>query len=230
MYRCQIASTRDFLLFLHTYCTTKEGRLSIKHHFKVEVDAYEEYPPWHWAYNADCSARHLKDAVIALKVSDLQRRIVYYPVFSEADGKEMLKAWKMQLPPKMNAFLGDESKSVKMHPENLCFCNLIIYARMFMILQQHLHTPMPFAFNNFFQQLHEFPKSGVAAEPIRLINEVIGEFIRNNHDGFYVNCLNLQEFIAYIEQRYSILPFKSTDFSLLRKKLLAAYPDDSIYF
>ena len=230
MYRCQLASKRDFLLFLHTFCTTKDGRLSIKKNFKVEVDAYEEYPPWHWGYNADCSEHHLKDGVIAFKVYDLPRRIVYYPIFSEEDGLEMLKAWKMPVPPKMNAFIIDEQCKARVHPVNESFRNLLVYARLFMILQQHLHTPMPFVFNNFFRQLHDFPMSGVGVEPVRVVNEVIGDFIHNNHDGFYMNCLNLQEFIVYIKERYSILQFKNADFSILRKKLQAAYPDEEIYF
>jgi len=41
---------------------------------------------------------------------------------------------------------------------------------------------------------------------------------------------NLQDFIDYIKTKYSLVKFKSDDFSLLRKIMHDYYPVEKIYF
>ncbi len=231
MYKCKLADTSDDLKFQQMFCRTETARQSIIQNFKVEVEAFEELPPWYSVYNADGSDYLLKDSIIMLKVSDLQKRICFFPVFSENIGRRLLRCWHIALPPKMTVFMEDSNVSeAKIHAANKSLRNLLAFARIFMFPQSRLHTPMPYGFNNIYMQLHKFPEMGVASETIRLINEILGEYIDYKHDGRYSSCDNLQDFIEYIKGRYSLLHFKESDFSLLRTILLSHYPKDKVRF
>ena len=89
---------------------------------------------------------------------------------------------------------------------------------------------MNFAFNNLYQQLHAFPNNGVGSETIKFVNEILGDFIKNHKEGYFVDYENLQDFITNLLKDYTLLAFKNSDFSALRKKLLLDYPNDKLYF
>lgn len=230
MYKCKLATTKENLLFLENHCSNPERRARIIKTFRVDVEAYEELPPWHGVYNATGSDVLLKDSVIMLKVSDLAYKVKYYPVFSEKLGSKLLKSWGYTLPPKLTAFATDGDNEANLHCENASLRHLLAFARLFMLSQNHLHIPMAYGFNNLYMQLHEYPESGVCPETLRLVNEILGDFIKNNKDGYYINCVHLQDFIDYITNKYKLLPFKDSDFSPLRSKFLAEYPDEKLYF
>ena len=89
---------------------------------------------------------------------------------------------------------------------------------------------MAYSFNNIISQLYLVPEADVAPETIKLINDVIGKYIRDDSLEHYIKCNNLQDFIDYIQTKYSLVKFKSDDFSLLRKILHDYYPAEKIYF
>ena len=89
---------------------------------------------------------------------------------------------------------------------------------------------MAYSFNNIISQLYLVPEADVAPVTIKLINDVIGKYIRDDSLEHYIKCNNLQDFIDYIQTKYSLVKFKSDDFSLLRKILNDYYPAEKIYF
>lgn len=230
MYKCKLATTKENLEFIERFCRRPEKREQIIKHFRVDVEAYEELPPWHSVYNATGSDILLKDSIVMLRVSDLQKRVKYYPVFSEKLASKLLAKWGIVLPPKMTAFAYDNENEENINPENLALRHLLAFARLFMILQDHLHTPMPLGFNGLYQQLYDCPQCKVSPEVVRFVNGILGDFIEHHMAGCYVIYGNLQDFIIYIMNRYRLLVFKNPDFSCLREKMQQYYPNDKIYF
>lgn len=230
MYKCKLATTKEKLKFIEQYCRRAPQRVEMIKEFRIDVEAYEELPPWHGVYNATGSAFLLKDSIIMLKVSDMKNLVQYYPVFSEKLARDLLAKWGVELPPKMSAFANDGETDSGIHYENASLRHLLEFSRLFMISQNRLHTPMAYGFNNLYKQLHEYPYSGVCVDTVRLVNSILGDFINNNQDGRYVNCDNLQDFIIYIRNKYKLLVFKSSDFSALHRKMQLHYPEDTLYF
>ena len=231
MYKCKLATTKEKLQFIEQYCRDYKRREKINKDFRVDVEAYEELPPWHSVYNATGSDILLKDSVIMLRISDLEKRVRYYPVFSEKLGRRLLRKWGYELPPKFTVFINDDNDSEKeVHRENVSLRHLLAFTRLFMLSQNRLHTPMAYGFNNLYKQLYDFPDKGVSAETVKLVNNILGDFINNNTEGYYVNCKNLQDFIAYVVNNYTLLDFKENDFRCLREKLLFHYPEEKPYF
>lgn len=229
MKKCKEASIKETLIFQHKYCETPDSREKLINNFKITVEGYEELPPWYSTYNADGSDIRLKDDIIMLCVRDLNNLIEYYPVFPASEGIRLLRKWKMDIPPKMTAFAHYASKD-NPAPNNASFRSLIAYCRLYMLEQSKQHARMAYGFNSLYKQLYDVPGCDVSADAIRLINTVLGEYLKTTHITHFGNKKTLQEFIACITQIYSLLQFQSSDFDSLRKKLKAAYPEDEIYF
>ena len=199
MYKCKDASTREIIAFQKTYCESLAAAIGMNNKFRIQVESYEELPPWSFVYNADGSDRFLKDDIIMLKVCDLEKRIAYYPVFPEKRGLKLLQCWEMAVPPKLTAFEKEGETEGNIHRANQSLRNLIAFARLFMLSQSRWHKPMAYSFNNIISQLYLVPESDVAPETIKLINDVIGKYIRDNSQEHYIKCDNLQDFIDYIK-------------------------------
>lgn len=75
MYKCKDASTREIIAFQKTYCESLAAAIGMNNKFRIQVESYEELPPWSFVYNADGSDRFLKDDIIMLKVCDLEREL-----------------------------------------------------------------------------------------------------------------------------------------------------------
>ncbi len=230
MYKCKNASTQEIIAFQKNFCESFSTAAGMNNKFHVQLESYEELPPWCFVYNANGSDHFLKDDIIMFKVCDLERRIVYYPVFPEKMGVKLLSCWDMALPPKLTAFEQEVQEDGSVHRANKSLRNLIAFARLFMLSQSRWHKPMAYSFNNIISQLYLVPEADVAPETIRLINDVIGKYIMDNSQEHYIKCNNLQDFIDYIKNKYSLVTFKSDDFSLLRKILHNRYPQEKIYF
>ena len=229
MRRCNKASIRENLLFQRRYCVTPEAREQLAEKFKVTVEAYEELPPWYSTFNADGSDIRLKDDIIMFRVCDVTNCIEYYPVFPASEGLRLLRKWKMEIPPKMTAFAYDYSQEIP-SKDNACLRSLIAFSRLFMLDKGKQHSKMPYGFNNLYQQLHYASYCEVAAEPVRLVNAVLGEYIASTHTLHYGDSRTFREFIAYLNHSFSLLKFKDSNFDRLRDKLKEAYPDEEIYF
>lgn len=85
MYKCREASTKEIIAFQKEFCENLSAAIGMNDKHRVQVESYEELPPWSFVYNADGSDRFLKDDIIMLKVCDLEKRVVYYPVFPEKE-------------------------------------------------------------------------------------------------------------------------------------------------
>ncbi len=233
MHRCRLATIKENLRFQKQFCSNLQGAFKIKSNFKVLIEVYEELPPWHGVYNANGSDVLLKDAIIMLKVIDLTNMIIYYPVFSEEVGKRLLVEWDMLLPPKVTVFAypeAGERAEKAVHKDNQSLRRLIEFSRLFTMVPDRLHRPMPYGFNNLYAQLYLVPDMGVAPETVRMINGILGDFINASEEERYIYCDNLQEFIDYLKTRYKLLTFKDSDFTSLREMMRIHYPEDKIYF
>ena len=136
----------------------------------------------------------------------------------------------MPVPPKLTAFEQDNESDADVHPANRSLRNLIAFARLFMLTQSRWHKPMAYGFNNIISQLYLVPDTGVSPETIQLINNVIGEYINDDSQEHYIKCANLQDFLAYLKNKYMLVPFKSDDFRCLRQLLHSTYPKEKLYF
>ena len=229
MRKCRKATVKETLVFQHRYCETASSREQLVHYFMVTVECYEELPPWYSTFNANGSDIRLKDDIIMFRVRDLERLIEYYPVFPASEGLRLLHKWKMEIPPKLTAFATYPPKH-RLAADNASLRNLIAYCRLFMLEKGKEHAAMAFGFNNLYQQLYAVPQCDVSPEAVKLINAVFGEYLLHSQVRHCGNSTNLQEFITYITQFYSLLKFKNSNFDRLRKKLQRAYPDEKIYF
>ena len=148
MYKCREASTKEIIAFQKEFCENLSAAIGMNDKHRVQVESYEELPPWSFVYNADGSDRFLKDDIIMLKVCDLEKRIVYYPVFPEKRGLKLLQCWDMAVPPKLTAFEQEGKQEGNVHRANQSLRNLIAFARLFMLSQSRWHKPMAYSFNN----------------------------------------------------------------------------------
>lgn len=234
MKKPRICTSKEFFLFQQRYCRNERTRLSIIKNFKVEVEVFEELPPGYGVYGATGTQWLLKDSVIMLKLTDMTEGVCYYPVFSEAMGKKLLKAWGIPLPPKMSAFVewghGQRVENKEVHYINARMRSLMAFTRLFMLPQERVHEPLVYGFKAVHEQLHDFPKENVSANVIKFVNDIIRAYQADAIRNRYTNCRNLQDFIEYIKHKYTLLEFKDSDFSALRAKLLEEYPDEEIYF
>lgn len=229
MRKCRKATNKENLVFQHKYCETAETRNQLIHHFTVTVESYEELPPWYSTFNANGSEIRLKDDIIMLRIRDSEKLIEYYPVFPATEGLRLLHKWKMEVPPKMTAFVEYKHKR-KASADNASLRSLIAYCRLFMLKQQKQHVLMAFGFNNIYKQLCDVPTCDVSPEAVRLINTVFGDYLANSKEKHCGDSETLREFITHIHSFYSLLKFQSSNFDRLREKLKNAYPDDEIYF
>lgn len=180
MHKCNPPSIQKTMAFYRDNCESWAHALALNTKYHVSVEAYEELPPWSLVHNANGSDHFLKDNIIMLKVCDLEKRLVYYPVFPEKMGLRLLEAWEMPVPPKLTAFEQDNEADENVHPANRSLRNLIAFARLFMLTQSRWHKPMAYSFNNIISQLYLVPDTGVSPETIQLINNVIGEYINDD--------------------------------------------------
>lgn len=234
-----LASEREKNLFKMQYCKNQQSRLSIPKHFRVEVDAYEDLAPGQTVYSWIGGGKKIRDAVITFKVRDMQRMLLYYPVFPSGMGRELLKGWDMPLPSKWSVYdepyrssLRQGAWRVTAEPfvdrQNRQMRHLLIYARLFVVMQHACSYPMPYGFKEIYRQLVAYPEEGVDVSVIILVNNVISQYLALNDN--ILNCKHLQDFITYLKNRYPRLHFIDSDFSLLRVLMHIEAPNVRCYF
>lgn len=103
---------------------------------------------------------------------------------------------------------------------------LLIYGRLFISMQRRGFCPMPYSFKEVYLQLSEFSNVSVDVSVVRMINNVLREYL--HMEGRFMNCTNLQDFIAYLHNKYKLLSFINADFSGLRQLLVQE--DEQCYF
>ncbi len=90
--------------FKKEYCRSNDRRLAINEDFAVEVMSYEELLPGNTVRSYATGSREINGGFIVFRVTDTLSGIVYYPIFSDSVGRELIKAWGMELPSKMTVF------------------------------------------------------------------------------------------------------------------------------
>lgn len=223
-----IASVKETNLFMQQYCRNEEARLQIAKYFKADVEVYEALAPGQQVYSWLNGGKLINGTVIAFQVKDLDKLKLYYPVFPEAIGKQLLKAWRKPLPPKWSIYADDNKRLHTGAADELNkeMRRLLLYGRLFISLQRRGFCPMPYSFKEIYIQLSEFSNASVDASVVRMVNAVLREYL--HMEGRFMNCSNLQDFIAYLHNKYTLLPFVSADFSGLRQIL--AQENEQCYF
>ncbi|MDO4920231.1 MAG: hypothetical protein Q4E64_00140 [Phascolarctobacterium sp.] len=195
-----VASTKETNLFMQQYCRSEKSRLSIIKHFAVETEVYEVLAPGQQVYSWINGGKLIGDTVIAFLVKDLYNLKIYYPVFPESIGKQLLKAWGMPLPPKWSIYAYDNKQLYmeKADEFNQEMRRLLLYGRLFISLQQRGFCPMPYSFKEIYLQLNKFSNDSVDVSVVRMVNAVLREYLHVK--GRFMNCNNLQDFIAYLHK------------------------------
>lgn len=223
-----VASPKETNIFMQQYCRSEKSRLSIIKYFAVETEVYEVLAPGQQIYSWINGGRLISDTVIAFRIKDLYGMKIYYPVFPENMGKQLLKAWRMPLPPKWSIYTMDNKwlRDGNADSLNKEMRRLLIYGRLFISMQRRGFCPMPYSFKEVYLQLSEFSNASVDVSVVRMINNVLREYL--HMEGRFMNCTNLQDFIAYLHNKYKLLSFINADFSGLRQLLVQE--DEQCYF
>ncbi len=232
MMKLKVADSREQRLFQQKYCQNEEARLQIIKHFRVEADAYVELPVGCCVYNAIDGGSPAKGKIIVLQVMELRRRLCYFPVFSEATGRKLLHAWSMKMPPKMTAFACAKEQSLygSLSVSNSSLRTLLEYFRWFTFAANHVYHPLPYGLRTIYNHLCKFPEEDVGVEVIKFVNDALAEEFANDNINRYTSCQQLQDYIVYLQNKYTLLQFKDADFSILRKLLADAFPEEKFYF
>ena len=222
---------REINLFMRYFCANDEARLSIIQYYDVFPHAYDVYAPGQKVYGWANMGKLIGDEGIMLVVRNKRNGLPLYPVFKPAMAMDLLKRWQLPVPLKWSVFKDDQPKLKSgsvIHPVNQELRNLLTYTRLFVSMQYRMQIPRSFGFEESYELLHRFPEQGVDGAIIELINRVIREHLV--HEGVFVNCRHLQEFITYLHNKYTMLNFVDRDFPLLRKLLAKENPHMRCFF
>lgn len=215
--------------FMQHYCANTQTRRSIIDHFDVTVHVYEVYAPGQKVYGWANMGKLISDDGIMFRVENRRTGLVLYPVFRPDMAKDMIRYWQLPMPHKWSVYAPPKNQVYQpISPLNQEFLNMLAYARLFVSLQSRLLEPLPYAFEETFNQLHSFPQEVFDGQAIVRINKVIRQYLLMNTT--VINCKHLQEFIAYLHNRYPMLNFVNSDFQLLRELLAHEAPGMPCFF
>ena len=220
---------KEINLFMQRFCANAQARYDIIKYYDVFVHVYEEYAPGQKVYGWANMGKLIGDAGVTFKVKNKRNGHIMYPVFKPVMAKDMLKHWHWPMPPKLSVFApAKNTPYTPVDPVNQEMRNLLAYARLFISLQQRYSVPLPYAFEETFHQLHDFPEETIDGAVVVLINRVIRYHL--NVEGTFMNCKHLQEFITYLRNKFSMLEFVDSDFTLLRRLLAKEAPNMQCFF
>ncbi len=226
--------------FKKEYCRSNDRRLAINEDFAVEVMSYEELLPGNTVRSYATGSREINGGFIVFRVTDTLSGIVYYPIFSDSVGRELIKAWGMELPSKMTVFTcggngngrnhGAGSHTIQRKDENRKMLQLIQFARSMMILHINEPEPMREPFRGIYDKLEKNPRYNVFESDIKSINTAILHFFNKPVNTQNENFTNLQQYISYLQNQYPNRHLRNFDFNVLRNKMKAEYPNETIAF
>lgn len=220
---------KEIILFMQQYCANRRTRYSIIDHFDVDVHLYEIWLPGQKVYGWANMGKLISEEGIMFRVENRTTGLVLYPVFNTDMAKDMLKHWQWPMPHKWSIYAPPKNRVYEpISPLNQEFLNLLAYARLFVSIQSRLLEPLPYAFEETFNQLHSYPLERIHGQAIKKINQVIRQYLMLNTS--VINCKHLQEFIAYLHNRYTMLNFVESDFPLLRELLADEAPEMPCFF
>lgn len=222
---------KEVNLFMRLNCATAEARYNIPLFYDICPHVHDAYAPGQKVYGWANMGKLIGDEGVMFVARNKRNGRILYPVFKPAMALDMLKHWQQPMPLKWSVFAHDQAeaaKGVKVHPVNQEMRNLLAYARLFVSMQHRLMVPLSYGFEETFEQINRYPELSIDAAAVALINKVIrGHLIC---EGVFVNCKHLQEFIAYLHNKYTMLKFIKGDFPLLRKLLAKEEPNMKCFF
>lgn len=222
---------KEVNLFMRLLCASTKARYSIIEHYLIWPHIHDVYAPGQLVYGWANMGKLIGDEGIMFIARNRLTGRTLYPVFKPAMALDMLKHWRMPKPLKWSVYQEDNlsgKDAAKVHPINQEMRNLLSYARLFVSMQYRMQEPLSYGFGEAFQQMHQFPDQEISGSVVELINRVIGYHL--HAEGNFINCTNLQEFITYLHNRYTLLKFVDGDFPLLRKQLAKEAPGTKCFF
>lgn len=226
--------------FKENYCKSREQRLTIIRDFKVKVLSYEELLPGNTVRSYATGNREIDKGFIVFEVLDVVNDVTYNPVFSESVGRQLVKEWGLKLPSKMTVFTGTgnstgggtrkSEKTDRRKEENKQMLQLIRLARSMMIMHVSEPEPMREPFRSIYNKLEQNPHYEVWESDIKSINTAISNFFSKPVNKMNENFESLQQYISYLQKRYPDRHIREFDFSVLRDKMSARYPNETMVF
>lgn len=226
--------------FENKYCKSREQRLSIGRDFKVDVLSYEELLPGNKVKSYATGNREIDKGFIVFEVIDMANNLIYYPVFSETVGRQLVKEWGLKLPSKMTVFTGASNsvggsggkggKTEQRKEENKKMLQLIQLARSMMIMHVNEPEPMREPFRSIYNKLEQNPNYDVWESDIKSINTAVSNFLNRPTNKMNENFASLQQYIAHLQNLYPDRQLRKFDFQILRDKMNKKYPKETIIF
>lgn len=234
----RIANEYEIKVFKEEYCKNDEARISIGRKFEVEVESFEELLPGKNVGSYATGNRDIENAFIMFRVSDTNKDVQYFPVFSETVGRKMLKAWGMPVPKKRSIFV-EENNGVgvgnggirnRNDADNSKLRSLILFTRSLMIL--HIDSPQPM--NGMLKELYEklelHPDWKVRSYEIKGVNTALGNFLQKAINVQNENFQNLQDYIEYLQINAGERRLRNSNFDTLRNIMNSKYQTEQVYF
>lgn len=235
-----VATNNQIELFKQQYCISEDRRLAIRDDFNVMIESYEELLPGNTIRSYANGNREINNAFIIFKVWDIENDIIYYPVFSESVGRQMVRAWNLQLPRKMSVFVDGENGNggnhvvgrdyIQRNEDNRNMLQLIQFARSMMILHVNNPSPMKDPFKSIYEKFETHPRYAVFAKDIKSINTAISNFLQSTTNTENENFENLQQYIVYLQETYPNRNLRNYNFEILRNRIMQDYPNENIVF
>lgn len=227
--------------FKKDYCKNAENRSKIFDDFKVLVNIFSESFPDKTYCSYATGEKEITGAYIIFKVQDLTKKIVYYPIFSEAVGRQMLKSQEqISIPKKTSIFLEETIsknsdlstssykngvKSAKVNSDASKTITLILF--IYQLMGFHIDFPRPIygILKELLDRFLEHPNFKPFPEELYKINNTLGKFLAKEINTKNEDFKSLQDFIEFIKKKYHEHgnQIKNIDFSSLRDILIKKY-------
>lgn len=222
------ASRRQIVRFMQEHCRNDEQRAEIVEHCLVSVEIYERLNPGQSVFSYICGGKQIFDEAIVFKIVDEKEKVLHYAAFPVRLGKKLLREWNLPKPLQWSAYAQEGKRIKNIVQENQELRNLLVFTRMFLIFDEPMPQAQPRGFKEIFEQIHEFPEEKIDGSVVKMVNDVIAKCLRWNEK--VLHCANLQDYIAYLHEKYPKVEFADSDFTHLRKLLQDEDPGSECYF
>ncbi|MGM9528879.1 MAG: hypothetical protein ACI3XH_02610 [Phascolarctobacterium sp.] len=221
---------KEVNLFMRLLCSSTKARYSIIKYYYILPHIHDVYAPGQLVYGWAKMGKLIGDEGVMLIAQNRHTGRILYPVFQPVMAFDMLEHWQLPRPIKWSVYQDDDlygKDAPTMHPINREMRNLLSYARLFVSMQYRMQVPLSYGFEETIKQIYMYPEQPLIGG-VEVINRVIGHHLYS--DGTIINCKHMQEFIAYLHNRYTLLKFVEGDFPLLRKLLAREAPGTKCFF
>lgn len=223
---------KEYNLSTKRYCQNASCRASIINDFDIMVENHFNLPIGCSLYSSIQGGKAIKDDVIVLKAVQNSTHKYLNFIFPSKMGKELLKTWEKEIPPKMTVYKEDDRKAYYYEYPNYDLANLALrilieYLHALHVFRHRLYIPLPEIIINIYNKLYECPSLEVNPSDIYYLNDYLRQELANCEDLF---CDNLTDFALYMQKKNQALPYKEADFTPLRAIMYKYYGPIKLYF